>query len=510
MTRHSVGIPQLTLAELLSGWVTVPVEIAGLEVCGLSLDSRDLVPGGVFLACPGASHHGLDFLQAAMEARAAAVLAEPGGNWSEGRIASLAPQAPLPLIIVKGLGAIAGHLASRFYGDPSRALKVIGVTGTNGKTSCTHFLAQALQGDPGCALIGTLGNGFPGRLEAATHTTPDAVRVQAILARFRGEGADSVAMEVSSHALHQGRIAGVAVDVAVFTNLTRDHLDYHHSMEAYAEAKSRLFGVDGLQAAVINSDDEFGRSLVADIAPGVRRITYGRRPPPQDAAVDHLGLTTVAARTSGLSLRVQTFGGAVEFEVPVVGEFNAYNILAVLGVLLAMDLPLAEAVERLAGVRGAPGRMELFHGSGGGTAVVDYAHTPDALEQALTSLHQWCAGRLICVFGCGGDRDRGKRPAMGAVAERLADEVILTDDNPRSEDGDAIVADILSGIAQPDDVRVERDRSRAIRQALAAASSGDCVLIAGKGHENYQLVGTERRSFSDREQVAQYIRVAQP
>ena len=492
----------VSLAHLLEGLADPGPAAAALPVTGLALDSRRIQAGNVFLACPGTgSRHGLYFVEDAVAAGATAILAGPGGDWSPGRIGQLARRIRVPLITVDGLERVAGGLAARFYGWPAKQMVVTGITGTNGKTSCAHFLAEALEDGRRCALVGTLGNGFAGALQPATHTTPDAVQLQAMFADFLASGATDVAMEVSSHALHQHRVSGVDFDVAVFTNLSRDHLDYHRTMEAYGEAKARLFAVEALKAAVINTDDPFGCRLLGTLRPGIETVAYGLDPAPMEGCTHRLVATRVAVTPGGLDLEIEGTWGRGRLQSPLVGRFNALNLLAVLGVLLVQRVPLAQALRRLEAVRGVPGRMERFSSVEGPTALVDYAHTPDALEKVLETASEHCRGRLVCVFGCGGDRDRGKRPLMGAVAERLADLVVLTDDNPRSEDGDAIIGEILAGMERPEKVVVERNRGRAIADALENAGSGDWVVVAGKGHEETQQLGDLKLPFSDRATV---------
>jgi UDP-N-acetylmuramoyl-L-alanyl-D-glutamate--2,6-diaminopimelate ligase len=392
------------------------------------------------------------------------------------------------------LRAQLGEIASRFFDRPSETLRVIGVTGTNGKTSIVQLLANALDGlGSRAATIGTLGAGLVGAIDAGERTTPDVISVHALLAQFRDAGAQSVAMEVSSHALDQHRVDAVAFDLAVFTNLTRDHLDYHGDMAAYGAAKAKLFAWPGLQAAVINVDDAFGRELAATLPHGVGRYRYG-----VDGADAEIRATAVRTGSDGLRFALATPWGEGEIASPLLGRFNVANLLAVAGCLGALGYTFAQIQDALARLRPVAGRMSrLGGGDSAPLVVVDYAHTPDALEQALTSLRAHCAGRLVCVFGCGGDRDRGKRPQMGAIAERLADRIIVTDDNPRSEDGDAIVADIVAGLANPRATTIQRDRARAIALALAQARAGDVVLIAGKGHEPYQEIGGVRHAFDD-------------
>jgi UDP-N-acetylmuramoyl-L-alanyl-D-glutamate--2,6-diaminopimelate ligase len=370
-------------------------------------------------------------------------------------------------------------------------MKVIGYTGTNGKSSCVWLTAGVLEN---CAMIGTMGNGRPGRLQKSTHTTPDAISLQKLLAAYRKEGMTTIAMEVSSHALDQGRIDGLDVDIAVFTNLTRDHLDYHPSMEAYGAAKKRLFSLPGIDRYVINIDDPFGHDLAAELCAPGKCLTFGI----ENASAKLLAIN-IELHNRGLSLDFVWRDQEAHLDSRLIGRFNVENLLAVTGALIAAGLPLQQIVKRLAQVPPVPGRMEQFGAAHEPQIVVDYAHTPDALQNALEAAREHCKGRLVCVFGCGGDRDRGKRPLMGRVAEELADAVILTDDNPRSENGDDILAEIRGGMQR--EPLVERDREAAIRMAIGEAGETDLVLIAGKGHEDYQINGDEVRHFSDRETV---------
>jgi UDP-N-acetylmuramoyl-L-alanyl-D-glutamate--2,6-diaminopimelate ligase len=449
----------------------------------LSADSRRLCPGDVFLAVPGAAHDGRSHIPAAVAAGAAAVLWEPEGYvWP----ADLAvPNFPVP-----DLKARAPAIAAAWWHDPSQGLWMTGVTGTNGKTSCSHWLADAL-GRLGrkTAVIGTLGNGFPGELAGASHTTPDAVTLQGLLAGYRNAGASGVAMEVSSHALDQGRVEGVAFDVAVLTNLSRDHLDYHGDMTAYAHAKTRLFDWPGLKWAVLNLEDELGQRLYKGLAGrDVHRLSYG-------LGVGDVRGEALRLSADGLAMEVETPWGHGELRTGLVGRFNAANLLACLGALLAGNVSLADALAALEQTRSVAGRMQRLGGGAQPTVIVDYAHTPDALEKTLATLRDLTTGRLVCVFGCGGGRDKGKRPLMGEAAARLADRVVVTSDNPRNEAPADIVADILAGM--PAGQQVELDRAAAIRIAIAGTMPGDVVLIAGKGHEDYQEIAGVRRPFSD-------------
>lgn len=479
-----------TLARLLEGW-------CGLEAAqdvaldGLALDSRRVKAGDLFCAVQGARTHGLEHVGEALARGAVAVLSDR----------ALDAELPVPQVVLPDLAAQLGPIAARFHGDPSRRMTVIGVTGTDGKTSVSHFIAQALDLDgAGAALVGTLGYGLVGRLKRHGYTTPDALSVQAALAEVARDGARWVVMEASSHGLEQGRLNGVAFDQAVLTQLARDHLDYHGTLEAYAAAKRRLFVWPGLDYAILNLDDDFGRSLANELDPAPHRLGYTL----QDR--DLPGVEVVAGRElrlmpQGLSMLVVTPWGEARVDSTLYGRFNAANLLAALASLLGLGASLPDAVDRLRHVRAVPGRMERFHAEACPVAMVDYAHTPGALEAALLALREHGAGRVYCVFGAGGDRDRGKRPLMGAAAERHADVLIITDDNPRSEDPAAIASDILAGLRAPDAARVVHDRTQAIRQALQGAAPGDVVLIAGKGHETEQVGAQGSRHHSDRETV---------
>jgi UDP-N-acetylmuramoyl-L-alanyl-D-glutamate--2,6-diaminopimelate ligase len=398
-----------------------------------------------------------------------------------------------------------GAIAARFFGDPSAAMTVVGVTGTSGKTSTVQLLAQAFARlGRRAATIGTLGAGLHGALRAGERTTPDVIRVHGLMAEFLDAGATDVAMEVSSHALDQHRVDGIHFDVAVFTNLTRDHLDYHGTMEAYGAAKAKLFAWPGLRAAVVNADDAFGRELATRIPAGVRTLRCGI----EDADAD-IRASDVRTHSDGLDFRLVTPWGDAAVHSALLGRFNVANLLAVAGVLGALEAPFAQIREALEALQPINGRMNRLGGGALPLVVVDYSHKPDALEQVLAALRAHCDGRLICVFGCGGERDAGKRPIMGAIAERMADVVIVTDDNPRGEAGDAIVAQIVAGMRMPERAMVERDRARAIDIAIAQAHAGDVVLVAGKGHETYQEVGGARHPFDDL-QVARATLEARP
>ncbi len=469
------------------------LERLGIAPCELVSDSRRAMPGTVFAAYPGETRDGRDFIAQAVAQRVDGVLWEADHyQWD--------PALAVPNAGVSGLKTRIGEIAAHVYGEPSRALHMVGVTGTNGKTSVAHWVAQAFsQLGRKAAVIGTVGNGFPparnkpGALTPALNTTPDAIELQQRLAYYRQQGAVACAMEVSSHGLAQGRVNGTRFNIAVLTNLSRDHLDYHGSMENYADAKARLFSWPGLEWAVVNVDDDFGRRLEGETRPA-RVAGYGFQ---RGAAVGE----SLRLSQAGLHLRVRTDWGNAELDAPLLGRFNAANLLAVLTTLLVSGVTLEDACQALAHITPPPGRMQTLGGDAHPLVVVDYAHTPDALEKVLATLREIISGgRLICVFGCGGNRDKGKRPLMGRAVANGADDVWITSDNPRNEDPHHIIDDILAGVggARPDkQAHVEPDRARAIFEAIGGARQGDVVLIAGKGHEDYQEIAGERLPFSD-------------
>jgi UDP-N-acetylmuramyl-tripeptide synthetase len=466
-------------------------------LAGITADSRRAAPRIAFAAYPGARRDGRAFIADAVTRGAAAVLWEARGFAWDARLA-------VPQFAVEDLKANVGPIASAVYAHPSRALWMIGVTGTNGKTSCAHWIAQSLRhcGRRRVAVVGTLGNGFIDALVASDNTTPDACVLHEMLAAWRREGADAVAMEVSSHGLDQGRVNGVAFDVALFTNLTRDHLDYHETMSAYGAAKARLFEWPGLHAAVVNAADPFGRRLIERLrASGRNVVSYGA----DDADI---AATSVDMSGTRMTLDVKSPQGTGTVSAALAGAFNVENLLGVLGVLLASGVGLRDALAALSSVDAPPGRMQRLGGGTEPLVVVDYAHTPDALAKVLAAMRPAvrAGGRLTCVFGCGGERDRGKRAPMGAVAGRLADRVIVTNDNPRGEDPRTIADGIVEGLRPvAADWSVELDRARAIERALADARAADVVVIAGKGHEDYQETNGKRVPFSDARCVASLL-----
>ena len=465
---------------------------ADLAITGLVQDSRELKPGDAFVAIGGFGTHGLAFADQVRDAGAAAILFEPP-----------APDelpAPADAIPVVGLRQRMGAMADQFHGQPSAAMTMVGVTGTNGKTSTVQLLAQAwtLRGQK-VGTIGTLGAGIWPKITPTGFTTPLVLRLHSLLAELRDEGASAVAMEVSSHALDQGRADGVHFDVGVFTNLTRDHLDYHGDMASYGAAKKRLFEWPGLRAAAVNLDDAYGRELFDAVGGKVRVFGFSSR----GAANASVRAEDVQLDGSGIRFMLHAGGQAHPVASPLLGRFNIDNLLGVATTLFALGTAPALVAETLSQLSPVDGRMNRLgggvsdNGVGLPLVVIDYAHTPDALEQALASLRAHTANKLVCVFGCGGERDRGKRPQMAEAAERLADTIIVTDDNPRGEDGDVIVADILAGFADAAQVTVQRDRAAAIQAAIANAGADDVVLIAGKGHEPYQEINGVRHPFED-------------
>jgi UDP-N-acetylmuramoyl-L-alanyl-D-glutamate--2,6-diaminopimelate ligase len=493
-----------SLLWLLDGIAEVPANDA--KVADLAIDSREVRPGGLFLALKGRRSHGLEFAADAAARGACAVLWEPGPG-----IEAPSFSEPLFTAPVADLSRLVGRIADRFFQWPSSHLAVVGITGTNGKTTCAYLVAQCLTRlGQMSAYIGTIGWGRLDALEAPTHTTPDAVSVHRMLAQLRTQGASTVAMEVSSHALDQGRVDGVRFHTAAFTNLSRDHLDYHPTMQAYGEAKALLFAAPDLKHMIVNIDDAFGRELAMKLA-GRAPLTTVMVGGSSDAwlAEQFVRADRVVLDLSGISMDIDGSFGKLHLSTKLLGRFNAENALVVLGCLLSLGVPLQEAAPALAQCNAPPGRMEVIQANATGkpTTVIDYAHTPDALAKALAALREHCPGKLWCVFGCGGDRDPGKRPMMGAVADELADQIIVTDDNPRSENPGEIVRAITVGITAHR-ARIVHDRGAAIAEALNAAGGSDVVLIAGKGHEDYQIYGASRRSFSDRDEALKILGAA--
>ncbi len=484
------------LSLLLKDIIEVPQE-QDCIVSSITQDSREAFDGCLFVALKGLHQHGLAFAEQVQEQGASAIIWE-----SDKSISSLDGLGlNIPCIEVVNLRSYLGLIADRFYQSPSNSMNIIGITGTDGKTSVSHFLAQSMDD---CAVIGTIGFGKLDDLHKATHTTPDVLSVHKTLAEFKEQGVKTVAMEVSSHALDQGRVANVQFDVAVLTNLSRDHLDYHKTLEAYAEAKAKLFSWSGLKDVVLNMDDAFGQEIAKNKRDGV---AYNISDFDSESSVSLIASDkkfTVKGVQATVYYRKYHVDQVGQLNVPVLGRFNLSNLLATLGAMLALNMTLEDALERLTKVHTVNGRMEKIsnlQAEDDILIVVDFAHTPNALETVLKALREHTQKSLICVFGCGGDRDKGKRPIMAAVAEEFADKVIVTDDNPRTENPQQIMADIVAGFEQAEKVTIEHDRAKAIRLALKQAKTGDVVLIAGKGHEKVQILATGTIPFSDQEQA---------
>ncbi len=482
-----------TLASLLAGITFVDPEI-DCVIHGLSIDSRQVKKGDLFIAYPGEKVDGRDFIQEALKKGAVAILAEEDDNNSY--------EWPFldknnVLLKIKDLQHKVGRIASRFYNHPSRQMHIIGVTGTNGKSSIAYLLACALNALHHSSIyLGTLGTGFPTALQESTHTTLDPIHLQHSLAEFVEKGVTDAAIEVSSHALDQGRVDAIEFETAVFTNLTRDHLDYHKTMEAYGEAKAKLFHQFGLKTAVINQDDAFGLTLLHALSPEIFGLGYSLKNSDAEIFADDISITY-----EGIHAALKTPWGEGKLRTPLLGYFNLYNILAAIGVL-GSSYPLNQILSCIETLPHVPGRMECIASPNKPMFVVDYAHTPDALENVLTTANDLLkntSGKLWCVFGCGGDRDKGKRPEMGKMAEALADYVIITNDNPRTEIPEIIAQEIMQGFASSQNAVIILDREEAINHAFKHANPKDIILIAGKGHETYQIIGTEKHYFSDQD-----------
>ena len=474
----------------------------GVRVTGLAADSRSVAKGEVFVAYPGSRSDGRDFIPAAIARGSSAVLWERDGfHWD--------PEWRVPHLPVDDLRGLAGLLAHEVYGRPSERLWTMGVTGTNGKTSCSHWLAEACTASGArTALVGTLGIGFPGGLDAGVNTTPDAILLHRSLAKLLAEGAQGVAMEVTSIGLDQRRVNGVAFGAALLTNLSRDHLDYHGDMESYARAKQRLFETPGLKHAVLNLDDVQGVHIARSLSGRVNRVGYScfAGVAARAGLEGHLEAQAIDVSATGIGFDLKSSWGEARVQSPLLGRFNVSNLLGVLGTMLVSGVPFERATAGIADLKPVTGRMQRLGGDGKPLVVVDYAHTPDALEKTLVALKDVAradGGRLVVVFGCGGDRDRGKRPLMGAVASRHADAVVVTSDNPRNEDPAAIIKDIEPGVTVAHEV-IE-DRREAIARSIAEADASDVVLLAGKGHESYQEVAGRRLPFSDAREAEQAL-----
>lgn len=484
------------LSELLAGIDNTKLAYDPL-ITGLCQDSRQLKPGNLFFAYPGVKWDGRDFIKDAIAKGAAAILLEASDTWG-------LSTSSIPIIPIVNLTSSLGLIAARFYGNPSQQLSLVGITGTNGKTSCTHFLAQCLQqqGQP-CGVMGTLGNGIYPHLNAGLLTTPDAIELQQCLAEFLAQKVNTVAMEVSSHRLAQQRLNGTTFAIAAFTNLSRDHLDYHRSMAEYARAKRSLFSLPGVQHVVLNVDDVYGQQWLSELVGQLPVTAYAiTKPQVRLTSVPYVTVKRYECNQYGLQAEIATPWGDLHIENPsLIGRFNLSNLLLLIIVLKLLGFSLSDIANAVAGIKAVPGRMEFFYTADKPLVVVDYAHTPDALQQVLQALRSHCQGNLYCVFGCGGDRDKGKRALMATVAEQYADYLVMTNDNPRDEDPEQIIQAMQCGLSGMKPVYVEQDRRLAIRFAVQKAKVGDIVVIAGKGHEAYQLMAGVKYPFSDAKEV---------
>lgn len=490
---------EMTLSTLLSPWLDLSANDVGqIRISELELDSRKITHGKTFVAIKGHALDGRRFIASAVENGANAVIAEACAEHAH---ASIEYHAQVAVIYVEQLSAHLSELAGRLY--PLQQNRLIGVTGTNGKTTISQLIAQWLElvGHK-AAVMGTTGNGFLSDLQPAANTTGSAIEVQHTLYGLQLQGAEYTALEVSSHGLVQGRVKALPFSIGVFSNLSRDHLDYHGTMEQYAEAKFMLFGDHHCQHAVINSDDPVGANWLERLD---NAVAVSLQPSQHPRAV---WAKSVRYSESGISLEFDGLFGQGEMTAPLIGEFNASNLLLAMTTLLVLGVNKQRLLETASELKPVLGRMELFSAPGKAKVVVDYAHTPDALEKALMALRVHCQGKLWAIFGCGGDRDKGKRPMMASIAEKLADHQILTDDNPRSESPQAIVDDMLAGMHSPQSAIVEHHRLAALEHALRYSSEQDIILLAGKGHEDYQVIGDQTIHYSDRESAMQLLEQA--
>lgn len=505
------------LISLLDGFVDLSeLERYQLSFKGLSLNSKEVHEGYLFLACAGSKsnkhHHGVAYAGEAINSGACCVLWEPDSKLTEMPLSCTTGGLDIPLIRVEKLSQKAGEIAARFYQWPSRDFNVIGITGTNGKTSTAHFVARMLTEieEKPCTLLGTLGNGFVGQLQKGAYTTPDAVTLQALMARYKAEDAKTLVMEVSSHALSQGRVNGVDFDTAVFTNLTRDHLDYHGDMEAYAAEKLKLFQVSSLKHIIVNNDDDLSHLIRTSVAkqqwatiPTV--LGYSKT----DSHADYFAKDLSFDR-EGICFTLCVNNEHYIIQTNLAGEFNIDNLLAAIAVLHSQGCSIKKIVTLLKKIKTVPGRMEKISIPSEQELpliVLDYAHTPDALEKSLQSLKLHSKGKLYCIFGCGGERDKGKRPLMARVAQQIADDIIVTSDNPRNESEDNIIADISRGFDQQANVLLEKNRELAIHHTLEKLTADDVLLIAGKGHEEYQEIKGQHLPFSDKQAVTSFYQL---
>jgi UDP-N-acetylmuramoyl-L-alanyl-D-glutamate--2,6-diaminopimelate ligase len=501
MMAHQNLPTTITLKQLLQGFADAEY-LSDLAIQGISSNSQMVNPGDVFVARQGMLHHAIDYAVDAVKKGAIAVLYDANDSYCMQRIDLLEKQINAQWVPVADLNRMSSKIASRFYGDPGRMLKLIAVTGTDGKTSVTHLLVQALTRlGKTAGSIGTLGYGIANRLNMLGFTTPDAICVQSLLAELLDKGCEYVAMEVSSHALQQYRVSGCEFDIALFTNLGSDHLDYHGTLEQYAAAKSQLFDFSSLNGRVFHTDDEVGKKLFQKYNSSSSLAVNAHT---QMSQVNSVSLKHSQMNDQGLEIISATSLGDIRIQSALIGSFNIDNLLSCVAALQLLNFDRAQIESAMQQLKPIPGRMEYYPPDNGYSAVViDFAHTEQALQACLTALKDSYQGALYCVFGCGGDRDKSKRPAMAVVAERLSDYVILTDDNPRNESPQEIMSDIVAGLQHPELVRVIHDRADAIKTAINQANENDLVVIAGKGHEQFQIIGDQKIPFSDRELVLQ-------
>lgn len=485
----------LALDKLLAG---IGITAPAINLTDMQLDTRLLQPGSLFLALKGHAVDGRLFMQQAEQKGAVAILFDNSDGFET-------PQLSIPCIPVPALAEKISYLAGIFYGSPAQKLALVGVTGTNGKSTCTQLIANwtELLGQRG-GMLGTIGNGRFGQLRVTENTTGSAISIQQELACFVADQVAVAAMEVSSHGLVQHRVSALPFAAAVFTNLSRDHLDYHLTMEAYADAKRQIFKQSIPSHCILNTDDAVARNWLKEM---LDAVAYGIDEPLSDHPGRFVYATDVKYHPQGVTVSIHSSWGDGVLSAPLLGKFNVSNILAALAAMLVLQYDFKTLCQTASGLQPVTGRMECFGNHDQPLVVVDYAHTPDGLEKALQAARQHCHGRLFCLVGCGGDRDRGKRPQMAAIAEQWADMLILTDDNPRTEDPAVIIADMCSGLKKPEQVHIEHSRPKAIQLALSQAKPGDVILVAGKGHEDYQIIGKEKHHYSDRETVMQLLGV---
>ncbi len=505
MMVSSQPVSGKSLSQLLAG-IQVNSEIPAVRILSITSNSRQVEDKSLFVALEGMQTHGIDFAIDAAKSGAAVILYDAMDDYCLQRIPLLQKQVKTRWLGVEHLNRLNGEIVSRFYDEPSQQMTIVGVTGTDGKTSVTHLLTQALSRlGHTVGSIGTLGYGIDNQVVQTTHTTPDAVTLQSYLYEFQQKACKYVVMEVSSHALAQYRVSGCKIDIAVLTNLGRDHLDYHKNAEQYATAKARLFNDFELSGRVLNLNDNFGCQLASSFT-NEQMIRYSSNQ--NDSPDVEVKLAECLITDQGQDIRATTTLGDILAHTHLMGEFNIDNTLACIASLISLGFSRAEINQAVAELKPIPGRMEKFSGkSAYPTVVIDFAHTEQALQACLQTSRRHTRGKLWCVFGCGGDRDPGKRAGMGCTAEQLADRLIVTDDNPRTEPAEQIARDILLGMDNPEQVSVVHSRQAAIEFALNEANAEDLVVIAGKGHEQQQIIGRERFPFSDRHVVQRLMKV---